>query len=151
MSLHQIYENRTNEGLLVLRVGAGLFMALSHGLTKLRAFPTLSSMFPDPLGIGSAASLTFATGAELVAALLLALGLFARPSAVALTFTMAVAGFLQHAPDPFAKKELALLYGIIFLALALTGPGSLSLDAWFARKRETRTTANPRGERLAVE
>jgi putative oxidoreductase len=151
MSLRQIYENRTNEGLLVLRVGAGLFMALGHGLTKLRAFPKLSSMFPDPLGIGSAASLTFATGAEFLAALLLALGLFARPSAAALAFTMGVAGFLQHAPDPFAKRELALLYGIIFLALALTGPGSFSLDAWFARKRETRGTATPRAEHLAVE
>lgn len=135
MSLRELYDHRVDCGLLVLRLGAGLFMALGHGLTKLRAFAQLSRVFPDPLGIGSAASLSLATGAELLAALLLTIGLFARPSAVALAFTMAVAGVLQHAPDPFAKKELALLYGVVFLALALTGPGIFSMDGWLSRKR----------------
>jgi putative oxidoreductase len=136
MSLRDIYANRIHEGLLILRLGAGSFMAFGHGLTKLRAFSKLSAIFPDPLGIGSVASLGLATGAEFLAALLLALGLFTRPSALALTFTMGVAGFLKHAPDPFAKKELAFLYGIIFLCLALTGPGRLSVDAWLAGKRQ---------------
>ena len=43
--------------------------------------------------------------------------------------TMAVAAFMIHAADPFAKQEKALVFLIAFVALLLTGPGRYSLDA----------------------
>ena len=42
---------------------------------------------------------------------------------------MAVAAFLFHGEDPFAKQELAILYGACALAVMLLGPGAWSLDA----------------------
>ena len=41
---------------------------------------------------------------------------------------MAVAAFVVHGADPLAKKEMALLYMVAFLAIAFIGPGRFSLD-----------------------
>jgi len=123
-------------GLWLLRLGAGTFMII-HGAAKLSHFSELSATFADPLRIGSAASLTLASGAEFLGAFLVTLGLFTRPAALSVVFTMLVAGLIKHGPDPWAKKELALLYAIVFGALALTGPGSFSLDSWWRRRRVT--------------
>ena len=67
--------------------------------------------------------------AEVVAAILLILGLGTRFVLIPLIITMLVAFFIVHADDPFSKKELALLYLIPFISLFLTGPGKYSLDA----------------------
>jgi len=44
------------------------------------------------------------------------------------SFAMAVAAFIAHGADPFAKKEMALLYLVGFLTVALMGPGRYSID-----------------------
>jgi putative oxidoreductase len=41
---------------------------------------------------------------------------------------MAVAAFVVHAGDPWAKKELALLYAVPYLALLLAGGGRFALE-----------------------
>ena len=48
--------------------------------------------------------------------------------------TMLVAALIIHGDDPWAKKELALLYFFPFAALFLTGAGRYSLDAFFRRE-----------------
>ncbi len=59
---------------------------------------------------------------------MLALGLLTRPSAFLVSFTMAVAAFLQHASDPWSKKEMALLYLAIGVMFMLKGAGRFSAD-----------------------
>lgn len=119
---------RVDLGLLFLRVFAGGTMLLSHGIPKFMKFAQLAERFPDPLGVGSKFSLVLAVFAEVVCAVLLILGLATRLASVPLLSTMIVAFFVVHALDPFAQKELAFLYGAIFLALAVSGPGNFSLD-----------------------
>ena len=116
-------------GLLLLRVGVGLTMALGHGWGKLQSFGELATKFPDPLGIGSRLSLMGAIGGELVCPLLVALGLGTRLAAIPAAFTMGVALLVIHAADPFAKQEKALLFLIAFVVLVFTGAGRYSLDA----------------------
>ena len=116
-------------GLLVLRVGAGVSMAVGHGWGKLQSWSELSKSFPDPLGIGSTWSLAGALLGELVGPVLIALGLGTRLAAIPAAFTMGVAFFAIHAADPFAKQEKALLYLIAFTTLLFTGAGRYSLDA----------------------
>ena len=41
---------------------------------------------------------------------------------------MAVAAFVVHGADPFAAKELSLIYLFIYAALVFTGPGKFSID-----------------------
>lgn len=116
-------------GLLVLRLGVGLAMALGHGWGKLQSWSELSKTFPDPLGIGSTWSLAGALLGELVGPLLIALGLGTRLAAIPAAFTMGVALFAVHAADPFAKQEKALLFLLAFVAILFTGAGRYSLDA----------------------
>lgn len=122
-------------GLLLLRLGVGLLMAFSHGFGKVqKLLAGAPYQWADPIGLGPGLSLFLASGAEFFAALALAAGFLTRLAALPLAFTMAVAAFIVHAHDPFAKKEFALLYMIPFLTLALTGPGRFSLDAWLCRR-----------------
>lgn len=116
-------------GLLILRLGVGLTMALGHGWGKLQSWSELAPKFPDPLGIGSRLSLAGAIGGEFVGPLLIAIGLGTRLATIPAAFTMAVAAFMIHAADPFAKQEKALVFLIAFVALLFTGPGRYSLDA----------------------
>lgn len=123
-------------GLLLLRLGIGLLMAFSHGLGKVQKFLAGGPyQWADPIGLGPGVSLFLAGGAEFFCALAIAVGLATRLAALPLAFTMAVAAFVVHAQDPFAKKEFALLFLIPTLALVLTGPGRFSLDALIAGRR----------------
>lgn len=123
-------------GLLVLRLGTGLSMAIAHGWPKLeRLLGEGPIRFADPFGLGPASSLALATFAELACGLLLALGLGTRLAAVPFAFTMLVAIFHVHGDDPWSDKEHAFLFLVPAIVLAITGPGRYSLDHLIARRR----------------
>lgn len=112
---------------LILRFMVGGAM-LSHGIPKLMAFATLKETFPDPIGVGSMFSLMLSIGAEVGCSLLLILGLFTRLAVLPLAFTMLMAFFVIHASDPFAVKELAMMYFMIYVAIFSLGGGNYSVD-----------------------
>lgn len=123
-------------GLLLVRLGAGGCMAYSHGWGKAtKFFSDKAGQFPDPIGLGPEVSLGLAAFAELGCALLVMVGGLTRFAVVPLVITMAVAALVVHAGDPFAKRELALLYLFPYLGLLFTGAGRLSLDEFLSRSR----------------
>ena len=128
-------ERSRDVALLWLRVTSALIMIAAHGWPKVLRFERLWDRFPDPLGIGSAASVLCTIGTEVGCALLLIVGLYTRLAALPLAFTMAIAAFVVHGADPWSKKELAVLYMVVFLTLSVTGAGSLSIDGWRAKRR----------------
>ena len=69
---------------------------------------------------------------ELVAGVLIALGLFTRSAAFIASGEMAVAYFMGHASKGFwpvaNMGEGAILFCFIFLYLAASGPGAWSID-----------------------
>ena len=79
----------TSAGLLALRLFFGLTMLLHHGLDKLNTFNIKAPHFPDPLGVGHSTSLALTVFAEVIAAILLAIGLWTRFAALVLAFEMA--------------------------------------------------------------
>lgn len=116
--------------LLLLRLAFGLSMAYAHGWPKLNRLLSGGEVkFLDFMGMGPEISLGLAVFAELVCALLLALGLFTRWAALPLIITMLVAIFVAHSGDPFSEIEMALLYLTAFVSLSLAGPGWYSIDA----------------------
>lgn len=127
-------ERSTSLGLLVLRLGTGFLLLYGHGWGKFTHFAERSATFADPLHVGSATSLALVVFAEVFCALFVMLGLFTRLSAIPIVIFTLVAVFIQHAADPFGKKELAYFFMVSSVALFLTGGGRYSIDAWLARR-----------------
>lgn len=122
-------------GLLILRVGAGGLM-LTHGTPKLlKLFGSEEIAFADPFGVGMGITLALAVFAEFICSILVILGLGTRLAVIPLIATMSTAAFLIHATDPFQRKEMPLIYLLIFVVLLITGAGKHSLDFhWLKRK-----------------
>ncbi len=120
-------------GALALRVGAGGLM-LVHGWPKLmQFFGDQPVQFMDPLGIGVAASLALATFAEFFCALLLVFGIMTRVAAAVLAVNMLVAVYALCAL-PWDKKELAVAYLVMYLAIVLIGGGRWGVSNCICRK-----------------
>jgi putative oxidoreductase len=119
--------SRTGDlGLLILRLFAGLSLALAHGITKLPPSPQFMSGV-EKLGFpGQAAWLS--AFAEFVGGLALAAGFLTRPAALLIAINLSVAGFLQHAADPYQRKELPFLFLSVALMFLFVGAGRFSVD-----------------------
>jgi putative oxidoreductase len=124
-------------GLLILRLAFGFSIMYGHGWGKLmRLLGPDEIKFADPFGIGSAASLSLATFAEVLCAILLMAGLFTRAVTIPLMITMLTAFFNSHFHQTFGEQEKVILFGFAFLAIFFTGPGRFSLDAYFQNKSQ---------------
>lgn len=128
----------TNSALLILaaRIVFG-FLFMNHGIQKLCEFSVLAETFPDPIGVGSKASLILAIFGELACSLGFLFGCLYRLALIPMIFTMGVAFFVIHGNDPFAVRELAFVYMIIFLFMFIIGPGKYSLDAFMVNRKKT--------------
>lgn len=121
-------------GLAVLRIVAGVAMAVNHGAGKIQDPSGIIAGagrlgFPAPTFFGWMAAI-----AEFFGGILLALGLVTRPAAFLLGCTMFTAAFIQHARDPFKAREPALLFLAIAVLFLLVGSGRYGVDALLRRK-----------------
>ena len=117
-----------NAWLLIFRITAGGFM-LTHGYPKFQKLMGDDPIqFADPFGFGAYPSFLLVVFAEFFCSILIILGLGTRIAAFALVINMAVAAFYAHAADPFGKKEMPLLFLLVFLTILVFGPGKYSLD-----------------------
>lgn len=132
-----INSNAINFWLLIARVAIGACM-LRHGIPKLEMLMSGHVKFADPFGIGATASLALTVFAECGCSVLLILGLATRFATIPLIITMLVAIFYDHAADPFAKKELAVLYLLFFIGFLIAGAGKFSVDHLIAGKSKSR-------------
>ena len=119
--------------LLALRVVFGTFL-LVHGIQKIMDYGTLSSTFPDPIGLGSRISLQLAIFAEFLCSLGVITGFLFRLSLIPVMFTMCVAAFVVLGGAPWGQRELPVSYLMVFAIMFISGPGRISLDALVGRK-----------------
>ncbi len=120
--------------LLLVRIAVAAFM-LTHGYPKLmKLFAGGEIRFADPFGFGMTFSLILAVFAEFLCSILIGMGIGTRLATIPLIITMFVAAFIAHGADPFGKKEMALLYLVIYVFLLFTGSGKFSVDYLISRK-----------------
>ena len=141
--LFTIDPNPTNIdlALLVARVGVSASM-LTHGLPKLMMlFGEGPVQFPGVLGMGPELSLVLAVFAEVLCVIFVLVGLGTRLASIPIIVTMVIAVFLIHAADPFAVKEMGLLYLFAYVVFFLVGSGKYSVDALLVKRQKALVTA----------
>jgi len=138
--MKRFFQTKTNEDLLNLtvlveRLTVAVLM-ITHGLPKLNKLLAGGEIqFADPLGFGPVLSLVLVVFAEFFCSVLIGIGLGTRLASIPLIITMLVAAFITHGADPIGKKELALLYLVIYLFLLVTGSRKFSVDFLITRKK----------------
>jgi len=119
--------------LAVVRIVAALVF-LEHGTAKLFHFPVAQPGVPDPLPT----MLLAAAVIELVAGILITLGLFTRLAAFVAAGEMAAAYWIAHYPRGFWPVENmggeAILLCFAFLYISAAGPSAWSIDAMRMKK-----------------
>ena len=119
--------------LSLFRIVLGLLFTM-YGTSKLFAWPIDMGGGAIPVGTWP---MWWAGLIELVAGLLITVGLFTRTAAFIASGTMAVAYFWHHQPQGLHPLEnggeAAVLFCFAFFLLVFTGGGAYALDA--ARKR----------------
>ncbi len=144
---------RVNDaGLLIFRVLLSLSLFQHHGWEKLSGFSGMARHFPDPLHIGVLPSLAFATFADGICSIMVALGLATRLASFFILINLGVVYFVvenalgiggrpapagppgMHGPPPGGHMELVFVYVVGYLLLAIVGAGGFSLDRRLDRR-----------------
>jgi putative oxidoreductase len=130
--------NQENVGKLLLRLAVALLL-LPHGLAKLGGVEKIAGMLAGK-GLPEMLAYLVYVG-EIVAPILLILGLFTRFAGVIVIGNMIFAIFLVHAHElwqftqtgghALEKQFLYLMSGVV---IALIGPGAYSLDSKRGRR-----------------
>ena len=144
MALTSTTPSKTNldVGLLILRVVAGIVM-FAHGYQKVFTFGItgVTGSFTQ-MGVPMAGiSAPLVAFVELLGGLALILGILTRLVAIPIAIDMLGAIFLVHLKNGFfapAGFEFPLTLMSVAVALALLGPGAISVDGALDRRR-TRT------------
>jgi putative oxidoreductase len=121
---------------LVGRLAVGLLF-VSTGWGKVHDLPKVNHYF-DTLGIPQPAFTAGLVGfSELICGALLVLGLFTRFATIPLAITMVVAICTARRGDVHGLFDLVgldeLIYLVVLVMIAITGPGALSLDRALTR------------------
>jgi len=119
-------------GLLLLRAAIGV-VAIFDGISA--------------LAMSGHAATTLAGGLVILIGVALLIGLFtpvASGLAAAAAVSLSISGLSLPAADPLDSKPLTVLVAIVAVAVALLGPGALSLDARLFGRREIIIPRAPR-------
>ena len=137
----------------ILRVVAGIVM-VHNGLDKLANIESFAQAYVAYLGLPFPITLSYmAAFTELIGAPLVALGLFTRPAAMGLFFTMLVAMYhhVKIAGLSIPYLELSALYAATFLFFVINGGGQFSVDAVLANILNGLRSNQTNGKRASLE
>ncbi len=97
-------------------------------MKKLLSFEDTVKHIPDPIGVGGEISAVVAIVANIVAPLFIIVGLTTRLAAMATLSVTLMGFFIVHGNDPWAVRDVPLMYSLAYLLIFFMGPGKYSLD-----------------------
>ena len=121
-----------SHSLLILRMFTGIMMIYKHGWSKIisgkERWNGLGTALTDFIGLDSMATFFgfMAAFSESIGMIMVVIGMFTRPAAFLLLFTMLIASINHIVDGKF--PELAMIYFVIMLVISISGPGKFSLD-----------------------
>jgi len=131
----------SDAGILIMRIGIGIAFIFTHGWAKITGGPALWAKIGTAMSnLGLTFAPTFwglmASLSEFGGGMLILLGLFTRPAASFMAFTMLVAS-IQHLSrlDPWSRVIYPMEMFSVFVALIFIGAGKYSLDAILFKKK----------------
>ncbi|MDG2397200.1 MAG: DoxX family protein [Flavobacteriaceae bacterium] len=110
-------------------------LLMTHGLPKFNRLFEDKIRFGDPIGLGKELSLYLTVFSELIVPFFIIIGYKTRLLSLFPIVTMFVAAFIVHSADPFIKMEPAILFLTGFTIILISGPGKISLDYFFSKKK----------------
>ncbi len=119
-------------GMLAFRVLVSISMINTHGVKKILNFEDTVANIPDPFGLGGEISTYLALLANIVCPLLVIFGLFTRLAVIPIVGVTLLGLFVVHINDPWAVKDIPLMYSLAYLLILYLGPGRYSLDGKMA-------------------
>lgn len=110
-------------GLLFLRVAGSFMLVYVHGLPKIFHYAEELTRIEDPFGLGPQVSLWSALIAELVCPVFIVTGVGARLACLPIIAVLTVAMLIVHREWSIAQGQFGWLLLIIFMTIAVCGPG----------------------------
>ena len=140
-ALQPVYAALGEPAYAVMRLVAGAYL-VPHGLWKLFGITGDQGemlQFFQSIHLEPAFPLMIAVGlVELIGGVLIALGLFTRPAALAAAITTGTAAIYFHLPNGFyvdnGGTEFASLWALVLLFITIRGGGAISLDRAIGRE-----------------
>jgi putative oxidoreductase len=130
--LRRLSQPHPDVGLLWLRLAGSALLLHVHGWPKLVHYSVELTRIEDPFGLGAQFSLVMAIFAEVLCPLFIAAGLFTRLACLPIIVLLTVAMLAVHPDWSIAEGQFGWLLLIIFVAIALCGPGRYSFGALLA-------------------
>ena len=141
-ALEPVYRALAGPSYALVRIVAGGFL-IPHGMWKL--FGITGGTHEDmvqyfaSIGIEPAGIAVYLVGVvEFAGGILIALGFFTRPAALAAAISTGVAAIYAHLPFGFYVEtggtEFASLWAVVLLMIAVRGGGRFSIDALLGRE-----------------
>lgn len=151
-SLYQGFNNKVNFVSPVFDLGIRLYLFdvfFSSGLTKIQSWETTKMLFAYEYNIpllNPELAAWLGTITELTLPVILLIGLFSRPTALALFAFNAVAAISYPDISPAGVAQ-HIMWGVMFAVIFFHGAGKLSLDYWLERWLEKKCSDNKCGKK----
>lgn len=118
-----ILEQRGDAGLFFLRIAGSFMLAYVHGWPKVMNYAHELTVIEDPFGLGPHFSLWSALIAEIVCPLFIMAGVATRLACLPVLAVLLVSMLVVHPGWSIAEGQFGWLLLIIFVTIALCGPG----------------------------